>query len=406
MTRPAASYVFPVATVFLILLVTLVPQTKDAEPALACIVCGSRGVADALLNMALFFPLGASLGGRMVPNRLVLGAALTSSVIELTQLLVPGRDASVGDVLFNTLGAWLGMLAVRSLSRWSYPESRLASRASFGAALITVSCFTLTGYLLQPAFSRRTYFGQWTPILGHLEPYRGRIVSARIGSLELPSRELADSERFRALMIGDTTLEVMSVAAPAPSALAPIFSVYDDLQREMILLGADRGHLVYRYRTRAAELRLDQPDLRLPGALADVAPGDTIELSVHRVARGHVLTHAGRAALLSFSVGVGWALLMYPEWLSPGTMQLVSVLWIMVLAVPIGFWARRRPESVAALTAVVLAFVLIPPAVGLMTTPPGQWGGLVVGLVIGGWLQRQARKQVARTSRSGLSGPD
>ncbi len=78
MTRPAASVVFAVATVFLILLVTLVPQTKDAEPVLACIVCGSRGVADALLKMALFFALGASLGGRMVPNRLVLGAALTS----------------------------------------------------------------------------------------------------------------------------------------------------------------------------------------------------------------------------------------------------------------------------------------------------------------------------------------
>ncbi len=376
------------------------------EPALACVVCGSRGVADAVLNLLLFFPLGASLAPFYRPRLVLLGGALTSCVIEFSQLYLPGRDASLGDVLFNTLGALLGMLAVRTLSRWSYPESTAASRACLGAALIAVSCFTLTGYLLQPVLPPTTYFGQWTPILGHLEPYRGRIVSARIGGLELPSRQLADSDRFRALMMGGTALEVMSVAGPAPRALAPIFSVYDDLQREMILLGADRDHLVYRYRTRAAELRLDQPDLRLPGALADVAPGDSIELSVHRVARGHVLTHAGRAAHLSFSVGVGWALLMYPEWLSPGTMQLVSVLWIMVLAVPIGFWARRRPESVAALTAVVLAFVLIPPAVGLMTTPPGQWGGLVVGLAIGGWLQRQARRQVARTSRSGLSGPD
>ncbi len=92
--------------------------------------------------------------------------------------------------------------------------------------------------------------------------------------------------------------------------------------------------------------------------------------------------------------------MMYPEWLSPGTMQLVSVLWVVALAVPIGFWARRRWESVAAVTAVVLAFILIPPALGLVTTPAGQWVGLAAGLVIGVWFQLRARKHVLdRTSR-------
>ena len=390
-----------ITTVLLIVVVTLVPQASvHMEPLLACVVCGSRGVADAVLNLLLFFPLGASLAPFYRPRLVLLGASLTSCVIEFSQLYLPGRDASVGDVLFNTLGALLGMLAVRTLSRWSYPESRAASRACLGAALIAVSCFTLTGYLLQPVLPPTTYFGQWTPILGHLEPYRGRIVSARIGGLELPSRQLADSDRFRALMMGGTALEVMSVAGPAPRALAPIFSVADHLQREMILLGADGHDLVFRYRTRAAVFRLDQPDLRLPRALADVTPGDTVELSVHRVARGYVLTEEGRAARVGFSVGVGWALLMYPEWLSPGTMQLVSVLWVMALAVPIGFWARRRWESGAGVSAVVLALVLIPPALGLVTTPAGQWVGLAVGLVIGVWGQLHARKYVLdRTSR-------
>jgi hypothetical protein len=266
--------------------------------------------------------------------------------------------------------------------------------------VVTVSCFTLTGYLLQPILPPTTYFGQWTPVLSHLEAYRGRIVWARIGGLELPPRQLADSDRFRALMMGGAALEVMSVAGPAPRALAPIFFVYGDLQREMILLGADGDDLVFWHRTRATLFRLDQPDLRLPRALADVAPGDTIGLSVQRVARGYVLTVEGRAARLGFSVGMGWALLMYPEWLLLETMQLVSVLWIMTLVVPIGFWARRGWESVAAVTAVVLAIILIPPAVGLVTTPASQWGGLVAGLLIGIRFQLPARKHMLdRTAR-------
>ena len=161
----------------------------------------------------------------------------------------------------------------------------------------------------------------------------------------------------------------------------------------------DGDHLVFRYRTRAAVFRLDQPDLRLPRALADVAPGDTVGLSVHRVARGYVLTEEGHAARVGFSVGVGWAFLMYPEWLLPGTMQFVSLLWVMGLAVPIGFWARRRWESGAGVSAVVLALVLIPPAFGLVTTPAGQWVGLAAGLVIGVRFQLRARKHVLdRTS--------
>ena len=85
-----------ITTVLLIVVVTLVPQASvHMEPALACVVCGSRGVADAVLNLLLFFPLGASLAPFYRPRLVLLGAALTSCVIEFSQLYLTGRKSQL-----------------------------------------------------------------------------------------------------------------------------------------------------------------------------------------------------------------------------------------------------------------------------------------------------------------------
>jgi glycopeptide antibiotics resistance protein len=64
-----------------------------------------------LLNVVLFVPLGW-LGVSLLrwpPVRVVLGLAAFSAAVELVQALPAlGRDASVGDLVCNTLGAALG----------------------------------------------------------------------------------------------------------------------------------------------------------------------------------------------------------------------------------------------------------------------------------------------------------
>lgn len=68
---------------------------------------------DASLNVALFVPLGLSLGllrGRWARHLIVLGLSLPV-IVESTQLLVPvlGRGCETADIFDNTLGLVLGL---------------------------------------------------------------------------------------------------------------------------------------------------------------------------------------------------------------------------------------------------------------------------------------------------------
>src|SRR5690606_22123238 len=94
-----------------------------------------------------------------------------------------------------------------------------------------------------------------------------------LAGLRLPPPRLDDSPRVARLLRDGQPLRVTAIAGTPPPSLASIFSIHDDRRREIILIGAEGDDLVLRVRTRAAALRLDHPDLRLPGALADFRPG-------------------------------------------------------------------------------------------------------------------------------------
>ncbi len=70
---------------------------------------------DDLLNVLLFVPLGATLalllGRRLWPIAIVAAFAL-SVAVEFAQRSIPGRVPDGDDVLWNTVGAAIGVLAV------------------------------------------------------------------------------------------------------------------------------------------------------------------------------------------------------------------------------------------------------------------------------------------------------
>lgn len=112
----------------LVLAVTLTPVGghPNSQPAW-CIVCGTRGLADFLGNILLFVPLGlalAALGWSWW--RVALAGTLLSVGIEALQVfVVTGRDASIGDVLGNGLGALAGALAWLVIRRLSSRPQQL-----------------------------------------------------------------------------------------------------------------------------------------------------------------------------------------------------------------------------------------------------------------------------------------
>jgi hypothetical protein len=73
------------------------------------------GEAERVLNTLLFVPLGAAIAllltRRAWPIAIVVGFAL-SATVEYAQLSIPGRVPDRDDVLWNTVGAAIGVVAI------------------------------------------------------------------------------------------------------------------------------------------------------------------------------------------------------------------------------------------------------------------------------------------------------
>ncbi|MGH7675779.1 MAG: VanZ family protein, partial [Gemmatimonadales bacterium] len=128
---------------------TLQPnRSPGVEPTFACLICGERGWADALLNVIMFLPLGALLALRATPPRYAaLVAFLLSTLIEGAQLMIPGRDPSLGDILFNTVGGLCGYAIAGTIVRQLRVDRGWPPFVTAAGALGIIGA---TGYLLEP----------------------------------------------------------------------------------------------------------------------------------------------------------------------------------------------------------------------------------------------------------------
>ncbi len=379
-------------TLAVILAATLWPA-HDAEspPLLKCVVCGVHGVADVLVNVLLFVPFGVALAAnaRRLTNT-VLVAALLSACIEFAQLYIPGRDSSIGDVLSNTLGATLGALLLRTAPAWLQPSSRWASALSRSAALAAAALCCVTGLLLAPVFPDSLYYGQWTPNLAHLKWYRGRVRNASIGTLHVAPGPMPPSARVRELLgaAEGFSLHVRAVAGPRTTGLASLFSIYDERQREIILLGPDRDDLVFRFRTRAAAWRMDQPDIRLVDGMHGLGTGDALDVTVTgRRGEYHMVLNGRASSRLGLTVGSGWGLLLYPESLPAALKAVLCALWVGGLFLPSGFWIRTRGDALWAGAALAVGLLGAPVLTSLIATPVFQWTAAAAGLCAGAALR-------------------
>lgn len=87
-------------------------MVEVGQPVLAAVPFGDL---DDVLNVLLFVPLGATLA-LLLPRRVwpvaIVGAFALSVAVEFAQRSIPGRVPDGDDVLWNTVGAAVGVLAV------------------------------------------------------------------------------------------------------------------------------------------------------------------------------------------------------------------------------------------------------------------------------------------------------
>jgi VanZ family protein len=340
-----------------VLLLTLIPMPPGAAgPELVLEYrLGARFGADALANVLLFIPVGVAAALNTSAARTIGFGAFLSVFIEVAQLLVPGRYTSPADVVFNTIGTVTGMLLLRHARAWLRPPPRIAAVLA-GASTIAAAAVIGGGSLLfQASVPRMPLYGQWTAQFETMAVYEGKILSSTVGGEPLFPRRARDPVRLREILLAGDTVTVRFVAGPLTAAAAPIFSIADQRAREVLMIAADNHDLLIRYRMRAADVRLDQPEFLLRDVLVGIDSGDEIALRTWR-------TDAGLCAEVSATVycqrgpaaADTWALLLFP--LPRPLPALMATIWVAALILPAGFWAPS-PRHVMA-CALTLAIVL------------------------------------------------
>jgi hypothetical protein len=301
------------SVLLVVLLITLTPS-GDRPPLPVSLVVGQgrRWLADGILNLWLFVPVGLALAWRIrSPVRAIVFGFLFSTAIEVAQIWIPGRDPSLGDVIFNTAGTVLGaFLGLR-------PRLWLAPRASTSAGL------TLVGVAAAAA--------------------------------------------------------VMTISAVLLRPASPF--VVDRVGNDLML----------HYRSRGDAMGLDQPVYWLPNAFSGEAKPKAASISVTRRRSRWDVIVGGIQATLGPTVGDGWTLLGYPDAIARKWAAQLATLWMILVCLPIGFWARSRGAFGAA-ALIVLALWLVPVVIGILPTPLTQWIGAALGVSAGISLARLSRR--------------
>jgi len=160
----------------LVLLATLLPDEPGGPvewSQVFCLGCGRAVLADALSNLALFVPLGMALACSGDTARFALiAAAMLSVTVESAQFVIPGRDPSIRDVLFNTLGGLTGFTVTRRGASLLLVGPRTAARLSLVAATWAAVIFVATAVLVTPVLPETTYFGGSAELRSSLKPLR------------------------------------------------------------------------------------------------------------------------------------------------------------------------------------------------------------------------------------------
>ena len=385
-----------------------------------CLVCGPYGGVDAILNLLLFVPFGVGLALARTGGRTALGIVFGCSLaIELLQLQhITGRDATLGDLLWNTLGGAAGFLMGRHPTTLLRPPARLAAGLALASIIGWVSVQGIVAYSFVPALPPGPYYGQiGRPSTASRLAFPGRVHSARAGDVSLTPGRLASPERLRDLLSrrGGTRVEVAVTPGPPAAGRAEVLVVSGpDLAGVMSVEQLGRA-LLFGVRTGAERMRLRPYEFLIhdvfPADPHDVVP-DTLTLFVHystrEVRAGALGGRTGQEWLLRFvpRLSAGWILLAPAPTLiaGDGREALASAVYFAALLVPTGYWlvfacagARRRAVLATALLLATLAagLVAVPLAFDLAPAAGTEWAVAVAGLLAGvglGTLMRSARK--------------
>jgi hypothetical protein len=388
----------------LIAVSTLTPAgaaSGDVSTPPLCLLCGDAVASDVLLNIALFLPLGVALTALGVRWRAAVAIVMVTTVsIEALQLhIVSGRDASLRDVLSNTIGGslgwWLGA-RVRSLA-FPPPRDARTLAALWLVVLGALSC--LGAWSTVPSFTPTPWFSQFA--LFSPQGFKGQVMAAAVGDARLPVDSLADSASHhiaREITRGNGATAMVITALPSNEAVH-LIQLADRQSTMLVALYQEHADALFFVRLRASDLGFRSPRFRLrdafplrPGVIAHAtgwSGGDMVRVDV---------TGGGHERRVTYRVSAhwGWAMLAPTVSAIDQWEPYLTAMWIVLLVIPLGYWGAAgiggRPATTASVVTVALGalvmLVVAPLAFGLQPSDASEWLGYTSGVIGGAGLYR------------------
>lgn len=403
---------------------TLTPSAQPVVFGPWCLVCGTFGTVDVLLNVVLFMPLGIGLGlaGVRPLHALVLVALLSLTIEALQLVVVAGRDASLSDLFTNTVGGLLGAVIGGALDHVVEPSPAFFPKLTSAWAAFLIVVHTIAALAALPSPTRPPYFGHVGRPLGGLPGYPGRIVSIAIGGEPIPDRRFGGRQLHEMLADRDgAPVDAVVVPNAVPPWRASIVRVVDRRGHENVMLAQDGDALVFGVRTMASSMRLRPFQVRLPGVFSPTG-GDSVRVYARASRFGTTLRAGSERGSLGVVAGAtpgqAWRLVMpFPTYLRGGWRdRVLGGLWVWGLVLPLGAFstaaarmasrARTQWRIAVPVTAVFLAFAAPPLVLGTLPPTFFEWLGSAAGLLTGGVIGSRWASIVGRTRRRDTASRD
>jgi hypothetical protein len=366
-----------------------------------CLLCGDLAGTDLALNLLLFVPIGigvALLGGR-ARHAVALGAILSLGIESLQLDLILGRDASIRDLLANAAGAGFGAFFTARAPAILRPGAVLARRLAIASALAVLAALAVGAWAVRPDLPYRIYWVQWTPVRLGYDAFRGTLMRLQFAGSLVSGGESLDPVRRPEIYAGGIPTSDALVIPGSPTRGMALIGRLVTAQAEAVMLGRHGNDLVYRFSIAGRHLGLRPPVYVLPSAFV---ARDSQPVTIHgSVREGRVLLRAcqSRSGCLTrhipLSASRAWSLVAPMDLTSVPLVGLLSILFLVVLFLPLGYWISWWGRSGALLAPAVAAAALagLPIALALPVAPLLDWLAAALGLGTGAGLARLARRR-------------
>jgi VanZ like family len=351
-----------------------------------CLGCGDYALADGVANVVLFVPLGWAMSGAGVrwSRGLAVILMITIGIESLQYGFIPGRVASIADILANTVGGAVG-ITIPHLRRWVSAPPERARRAAIVYALLLVGCLGV-GVETQAILPSGTLY--WTRGVAdglHYVPFNGSLRDVRVDDVPIPLDRWLTISRSA---IGARDIGVALTSGRPDTGLAHVIIAWMPNGRGWMWLEQRDRDLHVHIASRSDPLRLHGHSFWLRNAMPAQA-GEPVSIRLVVRPFGYRIAlrtnAAGVVREARVSPGDGWRLFApgqrgWGKWAGLWTAG-----WMAVLLVPLGYAASRASRATALATAVGAAvyLVVLPTGSGCAWLPVPGWCGAAAGLLIG-----------------------